>query len=112
MANLTKRTDVTSADTKQIGFEYQYLYFILRLLQLSYGEEVGYEALDDVHIVNANSSVKSIEDLIIKESIIFSNFSSRYQEKLILSTKHFSCRDSTRWSRLYYFQNRKEDDSL
>lgn len=32
-----------------------------------------------------NSSVKSIEDLIIKESIIFSNFSSRYQEKLILS---------------------------
>ena len=33
----------------------------------------------------ANSSVKSIEDLIIKESIIFSNFSSRYQEKLILS---------------------------
>ena len=33
----------------------------------------------------SNSSVKSIEDLIIKESIIFSNFSSRYQEKLILS---------------------------
>ena len=55
MANLTKRTDVTSADTKQIGFEYQYLYFILRLLQLSYGEEVGYEALDDVHVVNASN---------------------------------------------------------
>ncbi len=33
----------------------------------------------------ANSSVKSVEDLIIKESIIFSNFSSRYQERLILS---------------------------
>ena len=33
----------------------------------------------------ANSSVKSIEDLIIKESIIVSKFSSRYQEKLILS---------------------------
>lgn len=55
MANLKKRTDVMSADTKQIGFEYQYLYFILRLLQLSYGEEVGYEALDDVHVVNASN---------------------------------------------------------
>ena len=38
-----------------------------------------------VLLKRANSSVKSIEDLIIKESIIFSNFSSRYQEKLILS---------------------------
>lgn len=55
MTNLTKRTDVTSADTKQLGFEYQYLYFILRLLQLSYGEEVGYEALDDIHVVNASN---------------------------------------------------------
>lgn len=50
-----KRTDITSADTKQIGFEYQYLYFILRLLQLSHGEEVGYEALDDVHVIDASN---------------------------------------------------------
>ncbi|WP_279067980.1 dsDNA nuclease domain-containing protein [Intestinimonas butyriciproducens] len=55
MANLMKRIDITSADTKQIGFEYQYLYFILRLLQLSLGEEVGYEALDDVHVINASN---------------------------------------------------------
>lgn len=33
----------------------------------------------------SNSSVKSIEDLIIKESIVFSNFSARYQEKALLS---------------------------
>lgn len=33
----------------------------------------------------SNSSIKSIEDLIIKESIVFSNFSSRYEEKLILT---------------------------
>lgn len=32
-----------------------------------------------------NSSIKSIEDLIIKENVVFSNFNSRYQEKLILS---------------------------
>ncbi len=55
MAALMKRTDITSADTKQIGFEYQYLYFILRLLQLSRGEEVGYEALDDVHVIDASN---------------------------------------------------------
>lgn len=33
----------------------------------------------------ANSNIKSIEDLIIKESIFFTNFDSRFQEKLILS---------------------------
>ena len=33
----------------------------------------------------SNSGIKSIEDLIIKESIVFSDFNSRYQEKLILT---------------------------
>ena len=33
----------------------------------------------------ANSSIKSIEDLIIKENVVFSNFNSRYKEKLLLS---------------------------
>ncbi|NBJ17019.1 MAG: hypothetical protein FNP40_15970 [Dehalobacter sp. 4CP] len=32
-----------------------------------------------------NSNIKSIENLIIKESIVFANFSSRYQDKLLLS---------------------------
>ncbi len=32
-----------------------------------------------------NSGIKSIEDLILKENVVFSNFSSRYQEKLLLS---------------------------
>ena len=50
-----KRIDITSADTKQIGFEYQYLYFIARLLQLSPGDEVGYEALDDVHVISSTN---------------------------------------------------------
>lgn len=52
MADQRKRMDVTSADSKLIGFEYQYLYFMIRLLQLSRGEEVGYEALDDVHTIS------------------------------------------------------------
>lgn len=32
-----------------------------------------------------NSSVKSIEDLIIKQCVAFSNFNNRFQEKLLLS---------------------------
>lgn len=54
MASTLNRAEITSADTKQSGFEYQYLYFILRLLQMSFDEEVGYEALDDVHVVTAS----------------------------------------------------------
>lgn len=52
MASTQKRVDVTSADTKQLGFDYQYLYFIVKLLQLRSGGEVGYEALDDIHTVS------------------------------------------------------------
>jgi hypothetical protein len=55
MAEPRKRVDITSADSKQLGFEYQYLYFIVRLLQLHPNEEVGYEALDDVHVVSYNN---------------------------------------------------------
>ena len=52
MAATPKRVDVTSADTKQLGFEYQYLYFVVKLLQLRSGCEVGYEALDDIHVIS------------------------------------------------------------
>lgn len=33
----------------------------------------------------SNSSVKSIEDLILRESIVFSNFSERFHERTLLS---------------------------
>ncbi len=49
------RTDTTSADKQQLGFEYQYLYFILQLLKMQPGGSVGYEALDDVHTISAES---------------------------------------------------------
>ena len=32
-----------------------------------------------------NSSIKSIEDLILKQSIPFANFNNRFQDKLLLS---------------------------
>lgn len=42
-------TDKTSNDSKEIGFHYQYYYFIYRLLNLKSGQSVGLEVKDDVH---------------------------------------------------------------
>jgi len=44
------RYDLTSADTKIIGFDFQYFYFINELLKLDAGQSIGFEAKDDVHI--------------------------------------------------------------
>ncbi|CAM3839128.1 ABC-three component system protein [Ectopseudomonas alcaliphila] len=38
-----------SADTTEIGFHYQYYYFLYRLLNLKSGQSVGLEVKDDVH---------------------------------------------------------------
>lgn len=45
---------------------------------LSYAKVLGL-------LKRTNSNIKSIEDLILKESIVFSNFSRRYYEKMILT---------------------------
>lgn len=44
------RYDLTSADTKIIGFDFQYFYFINELLKLNDGQAVGFEDKEDVHI--------------------------------------------------------------
>lgn len=44
-----KHTDKTSAEDKSIGFDYQYYYFLNKLLNLKEGETVGLEVMDDVH---------------------------------------------------------------
>lgn len=45
---------------------------------LSYSQVLG-------SLKRANSKIKSIEDLIIKQSIAFANFNNRFQDKLLLS---------------------------
>lgn len=50
MANKKSVADKTSADDKSIGFEYQYYYFLDRLLNLKSGQTVGLEVEDDVHV--------------------------------------------------------------
>ena len=42
-------TEVTAAETKSIGFDYQYYFFLSKLLSLKSGETVGLEVKDDVH---------------------------------------------------------------
>lgn len=42
--------EVTAAETKSIGFDYQYYYFLLQLLRIRAGQKVGFEVKDDVHV--------------------------------------------------------------
>lgn len=42
-------SEKTSADDKSIGFEYQYYYFLDKLLNLKVGQSAGLEVKDDVH---------------------------------------------------------------
>lgn len=49
VSNEKSFAEKTSADDKSIGFEYQYYYFLDRLLNLKSGQTVGLEVKDDVH---------------------------------------------------------------
>jgi len=44
-----KHIDKTSSETKSIGFDYQYYFFLWKLLSLKPGQSVGLEVKDDVH---------------------------------------------------------------
>jgi hypothetical protein len=63
MFPMTKRTheDSTAADKTSIGFDYQYYYFLNKLLELGKGEKIGYEVKDDVHIELANGQLILIQ---------------------------------------------------
>lgn len=46
---MKKFTDTVAAETKSIGFDFQYYFFLWKLLSLQKGETVGLECKDDVH---------------------------------------------------------------
>lgn len=50
MSSIKTRFDLTAADTKIIGTDYQYFYFIDSILSIRKGQSIGYEVKDDVHI--------------------------------------------------------------
>ena len=49
MSTQKTHVDKTSAETKSIGFDYQYYFFLWKVLSLKDGESVGLEVKDDVH---------------------------------------------------------------
>lgn len=59
-------TEKTSAAGTIAGFDFQYYYFLYKLLTLKKGETVGFEALDDVHTQLNNDSQILIQ---VKHSI-------------------------------------------
>ncbi len=61
MSGKKSQEEITSDDKQQLGFEFQYLFFILNLLKMQPGEEVGYEALDDVHSVSSCGIITYIQ---------------------------------------------------
>lgn len=48
-------TEKTAAETKSIGFDYQYYFFLWKLFSLRNDESIGLEVKDDVHIELANN---------------------------------------------------------
>lgn len=50
-----KQIEKTAAETKSIGFDYQYYFFLWKLLSLETGGSVGLEVKDDVHTELNNS---------------------------------------------------------
>ncbi|MCD8453586.1 hypothetical protein LNJ08_04205 [Tenacibaculum finnmarkense genomovar ulcerans] len=49
MSNNKTHIEKTGAETKSIGFDFQYYFFLWKLLTLNKGESVGLEVKDDVH---------------------------------------------------------------
>jgi hypothetical protein len=58
MSTEKTHADKTSAETKSIGFDYQYYFFLWKVLSLNEGESVGLEVKDDVHTeLNENTQI-------------------------------------------------------
>lgn len=88
--NVKTHSDVTSADDKYIGFEYQYYYFLLLLLKLEEGQTIGLEVKDDVHI----------EDIGGKLSLIQLKHSINPSEQNITEKGHDLWKTLSKWSKI------------
>jgi hypothetical protein len=55
MAAEMQHTDKTGAADKSIGFDFQYYYFLWRLLNLKTNETIGLEVMNDVHTELTNN---------------------------------------------------------
>ncbi len=69
MINTASRFDITSADNKIIGFEYQYYYFMKELIELKEGQTIGFEVKDDVHIDVVNKKQITTKLIQLKHTV-------------------------------------------
>lgn len=91
MDNKISRYDLTSADTKIIGFDFQYFYFINELLKLEVGQLIGYEAKDDIHIEIHSDSKVTTKLIQLKHTL---------QKKANGSLSNLTERDNDLWKTL------------
>ena len=88
MTTQKTHTEKTSADDKSIGFDYQYYYFLYRLLKMGRRESVGLEVKDDVHT-----------DLSCNRQILI-QLKHTTQQKADGSSKNLTTYDSDLWKTL------------
>jgi hypothetical protein len=58
---ITSQQDKSSAADTIIGFDYQFYYFFYLILGLKFGETIGFEVKDDIHIDFADGSTELIQ---------------------------------------------------
>ncbi|KRF18653.1 hypothetical protein [Paenibacillus sp. Soil787] len=92
--------DQTSASKKEVGFGYQFFYFIYLLLQLKPNEVIGFEVKDDIHIELPNGALILIQ---AKHSL---------QKKADNSTKNLTERDNDLWKTLFTWSKMINDKAL
>jgi DNA-binding transcriptional MerR regulator len=85
--------DTRNAENKSIGFDYQYYYFLYKLLGLEEGEKIGIEVKDDVHLDYGNGE----QDLIQLKHSIQTNSSGK--------TVNLTERDIDLWKTIYNWIN-------
>jgi hypothetical protein len=79
------RYELTGAEKKSIGFDYQYYYFLLQLLRFRAGQTIGLEVKDDVHISLADGTLVLLQ---LKHSI---------RKKASGEIENMTERDGTLW---------------
>lgn len=89
MTKQQTHTDKTSAADKSIGFDYQYYYFLYRVLKMGRRESVGLEVKDDVHT-----------DLACNRQILI-QLKHTTQNKADGTPKNLTTYDSDLWKTLY-----------
>lgn len=102
MFPMAQRTfeDSTAADKTSIGFDYQYYYFLNKLLELKKGEKIGYEVKDDVHIELADGKLVLFQ---IKHSL-----KTNSKDEPVNLTE----RDGDLWKTLYNWIGVVNDEAL